>query len=102
MTARLHLTAKAEADLEAIGDVIARDEPASAARFIAQLRGAAQAIARTPLAFPARDAVSPGLRVRPFRRYLIYYRVDAEADAVRIVRILHAAMDPDADAFRDR
>ena len=44
-----------------------------------------------PFAAPARDGLSPGLRVTFYRQYAIYYR--PLADAIIIVRVLHGARD---------
>lgn len=42
----------AEADLEAIGDYIARDNPQRALSFIKELRDKCKSLADVPLAFP--------------------------------------------------
>jgi toxin ParE1/3/4 len=67
------------ADLEAIGDYIARDNPTAAARWVAELMAVAEKAARSPLA---------GRRVPEFghndirevfkRSYRIVYRVASE------------------------
>ncbi|MDR1188300.1 MAG: type II toxin-antitoxin system RelE/ParE family toxin, partial [Bifidobacteriaceae bacterium] len=59
------LTKIAEADLEGIGDHIARDNPARAVTFIAELR---QACAELDL-FPEAHALAEGLEARLVRRH---------------------------------
>ena len=62
----------AESDLEEIGDYIAMDNPARAIEFIEELRDQCRILTQLPLAFPAREEIAPGLRVMPYRRYLIF------------------------------
>ena len=88
---RLTFTPLAAADLESIGDYIARDNPARARTFIAELRTRCHTIADAPLAFRARDELGPGLRSYAHQKYVIFYRV--EPDEVVIARILHGARD---------
>jgi len=78
-------------DLESIGDYIARDDPARAHTFVAELRAQCQTIASAPLAFRSRDELGPGLRSCAHRKYVIFYRV--EPDEVVVVRVLHGARD---------
>jgi toxin ParE1/3/4 len=79
----------AEADLEEIGDYIAMDSPARALAFVHELREQCQVLTQLPLAFPARDELAPGVRMMPYRRYLIFYRPIGRE--IRIERILHSA-----------
>ncbi len=48
----VHLTAEAEYDLEAIGDYIARDNPARAVSFLHELRAKCLGLADMPERFP--------------------------------------------------
>jgi toxin ParE1/3/4 len=79
----------ASADLEEIGDYIARDNPARAISFLDELETQCRKIAEMPLAFPTRDDVSPGLRMAVYDRYLIFFQVSE--DTVRIERVIHGA-----------
>ena len=88
---RLELSPLAQADLEAIGDYIAKDSPANALRFIQGLREQCQKISRAPMAYVARPELSDGLRSCAHGRYVIFFSPMAEC--VRIERILHSAMD---------
>lgn len=88
----VRLSDEAEADLEAIGDRIALDDPDRAASFVGELRGACLGLAD----FPSRFALVPryeqhGVRHRVHGSYLIFYRVAAEE--VLVVHVLHGAMD---------
>ena len=88
---RLELSPQAEIDLETVGDYVALDSRGNALRFIQGLRDQCQKIARAPLAYVARPELGDGLRSCAHGRYLIFFRPSAEA--VRIERILHSAMD---------
>lgn len=60
-------SARAEADLERIGDAIARDNPSRAASFVAELAEAAQNLASMPERFPLVPRYAQaGVRRRPF------------------------------------
>lgn len=82
---------QALADLEAIGDYIAEDDPDRALGFVDELRARARQAAGRPLGFPARDDLSHGLRAARHGKYLIFFR--DLSDEVRIVRIVHGARD---------
>ena len=49
---RCEFTARAEADLESIGDYIAKDNPLRAVTFIQEVRKRCYDIAKTPLVAP--------------------------------------------------
>jgi toxin ParE1/3/4 len=86
------LSRNAEHDLEAIGDWIARDNPARATSFVAELSKACKAIGRAPRRFPLVDrARDPTLRRRVYGNYLIFY--DVGVTAVEILHVLHGARD---------
>lgn len=88
----VRLADEAEADLEAIGDRIAQEDPARAAAFVGELRERCLGLAR----FPKRFALVPryerhGIRHRVHGNYLIFSRV--EERVVVVVHVLHGAMD---------
>jgi toxin ParE1/3/4 len=84
-------TRAARADLEDIGNYIARGNPRRALSFARELRAAALALADTPQAFPLVPRHEHhGIR-RPAGNYLIFYRIEAER--LVIVRVLHGARD---------
>jgi len=83
-------TEPAEADLEDIGDWIARDNPPRALSFTQELREACFGIrdrANSHPLVPFRK--SDGIRRRVYGNYLIFYRV--ASDAVEILHVLHGA-----------
>jgi toxin ParE1/3/4 len=86
---RLVFSPRAEADLEGIGDYIARDNPARAISFLDELRAHFHRIAATPASYPAREDLAAGLRMAVHGRYLTPFRTNP--DGVRIERILHGA-----------
>lgn len=88
---RLLLSPRAAADLEEIADYIARDNPARAASFVAELEATCRAVAATPELYPARTDLAPGLRMAVHRHYLVLCRDLPGEDTVRIERVLHSA-----------
>ncbi|MCC2098709.1 MAG: type II toxin-antitoxin system RelE/ParE family toxin [Hyphomicrobiales bacterium] len=86
------LTAEAEADLEWIGDHIARDNPARAMTFIRELRGCCEYLADFPKAYPLVPRFEhTGVRRQVHGSYLIFYRL-AE-NAIEVIHILHGSRD---------
>lgn len=91
MALRVCFTPVAEADLEGIGDYIARDNPHRALTFVTELRQQCAKVALAPLAYRARPELAEGLRSCAFGNYLVFYRIN-ELELL-IVRILHGAVD---------
>lgn len=86
------LTAEAEADLERIGDYIARDDPRRAASFVAELIDRCERLAATPDAYPLVPRYTAGgIRRRVHGKYLIFYRVASER--IEILHVLNGAQD---------
>ncbi|WP_457151541.1 type II toxin-antitoxin system RelE/ParE family toxin [Mesorhizobium sp. P5_C1] len=97
---RLVFTSQAEADLEAIGDHIALDNPFRAITFIQELRRDCMELRAMPERYPLLEPHrSTGIRRRVHGNYLIFYRVGS--DTVEILHILHGAMDLGAILFPD-
>ncbi|RUW44760.1 type II toxin-antitoxin system RelE/ParE family toxin [Mesorhizobium sp. M00.F.Ca.ET.151.01.1.1] len=94
------LTDQAEADLEAIGDYIAMDNPFHAVTFVQELRHDCMELRTMPERYPLFEHHrSSGIRRRPHGNYLIFYRVGVET--VEILHILHGSMDLRAIPFPD-
>lgn len=94
------ITAAAEYDLETIADRIAQDSPARALTFLAELRRRCATLIDAPEAYalvPRYEAF--GIRRRPYRDYLIFYRVSDET--IEILHVLHGARDYEAILFPD-
>lgn len=79
----------AVADLEAIGDFIAADDPARAISFVDELVSVCADIAERPRGFQRRDDLADGLRQAVHGRYLILFTDDPRG--VVIERMLHGA-----------
>lgn len=94
----VELTTAAEADLEAIGDHIARDNPIRAASFVHELYRNCLEIADMPEAWSVVPRYEHHrIRRRVHGRYLIFYRIgDAR---ITILHILNGAMDVEAILF---
>lgn len=85
------LTEEAEADLEAIGDHIAVDNPLRAYTFVRELRQSCERLSDMPEAFPVVERfATSGIRRRVHGNYLVFYRI---TDRVDVIHILHGAMD---------
>ena len=94
----VELTAAAEADLGAIGDYIAQDNPARALSFVRELSRSCLELAEMPEAWPIIPRYEHhGVRRRVHGRYLIFYRV-AEG-RITILHVLNGAMDVEAILF---
>ena len=91
----------AEADLEAIGDYIARDNPHRAASFIAELRDKCLGLGGAPLAFPIIPRYQHhGIRHRVHGAYQIFYRaIGNPVERVDILHIIHSARNDSAILF---
>lgn len=95
------ITAEAEADLERIGDYIAKENPQRAISFIQELVDRCERLAETPRGF----ALIPryehtGVRRRPYGNYLIFYRMNE--DRIEILHILNGAQDIENILFPDK
>lgn len=86
------LTEAARADLEMIGDYIARDNPSRARSFVQELIAKTRSIGDAPEASPIVPRYEQfGIRRRVHGAYLIFYRI--EADRVVVIHILNGAQD---------
>ena len=87
----IRFTPLASSDLEAIGDYIGQDNPASAYSFVLEIRNQCRKIASAPMTYKCRPEFGESIRSCAFGRYVIFYM--AEDEGVLIIRILHGAMD---------
>uniref|UniRef100_UPI003F497EA2 type II toxin-antitoxin system RelE/ParE family toxin n=1 Tax=Cupriavidus necator TaxID=106590 RepID=UPI003F497EA2 len=89
----VHLTPLAEAELEAIADYIARDNPRRALSFIQELRDRCLSLADMPLAFPLVPRYEDrGIRHRVHGNYQIFYCVVGDPPArIDVLHVLHSA-----------
>jgi len=89
----VRLTPLAEAELEAIADYIARDNPRRALSFVQELRDRCLSLADMPLAFPLVPRYEDrGIRHRVHGNYQIFYRVVGDPPArIDVLHVLHSA-----------
>ncbi|MBX3576474.1 MAG: type II toxin-antitoxin system RelE/ParE family toxin [Rhizobiaceae bacterium] len=90
----------AEADLEGIGDFIARDNPKRAQSFVGEIRNHCMNLSAHPKSAPlfAGEEAS-GIRRLVHGNYVAFYRADLKT--VQILRILHGARDAESLLFPD-
>jgi toxin ParE1/3/4 len=86
---RFRFSRRAEADIEGIGDYIARDNPDRAATFVAELRAHCRVLADFPEAAPLRPGLGNDIRMAVHGRYLILYV--ARGELLEIRRVVHGA-----------
>ncbi|WP_349604839.1 type II toxin-antitoxin system RelE/ParE family toxin [Cupriavidus sp. DF5525] len=89
----VRLTPLAEAELEAIADYIARDNPRRALSFVQELRDRCLSLADMPFAFPLVPRYEDrGIRHRVHGNYQIFYRVLGDPPArIDVLHVLHSA-----------
>ena len=89
---------EARVDLVGIGAWIAQDNPRRAASFVDELRDACESLGDMPYAFPVLELYKlTDIRKRPYRRYIIFYRVQGER--VEILHVIHSARNHEAILF---
>lgn len=89
---RVILTEPAEADLEDIGDYIARDNEGRAESFVAEIIERCLSLGSGPERYAVcATALGQELRRCPHGAYLIFYSI--VDDHVEITRVIHSARD---------
>lgn len=89
---RVEFSDNAEADLEAIADYIARDNPQRALSFAQDLRRRCLGLATFPRRYPLLAGYEEfGIRKAVHAAYLIFFQYDQEV--VSIVHVVHGAAD---------
>jgi toxin ParE1/3/4 len=97
---KLIFTGAAEAELEAIGDWIDRENPDRAVSFVRELRHACDTLVEMPRGYPLVPRYEhTGVRRRVHGNYLIFYRI--VGNAIEVLHILHGARDYEAILFPD-
>ncbi|ESQ78251.1 type II toxin-antitoxin system RelE/ParE family toxin [Asticcacaulis sp. YBE204] len=92
---RLIFATAARDDLRSIGEYIAEDNPTRAITFVAELVTAAKALIIAPYAFALMPRYErSGIRRKPYKRYVIFYRV--EDNKIVVIHILNSAQDHEA------
>lgn len=85
-------SALARQDLRSILKFIAKDNVARAEALVDRIEAQVQRVAAHPHAYRLRPELGRDLRICPFERYPIVFRVENEA-LVLVLRVLHSAMD---------
>lgn len=93
MDYQVALTPKAQADLDAITEYIARDNPIAAVNFGRQLLDRAHSLAINPET-GGRFQHRRGTRYTVHYPYLILYRINKDAKQVEVLRFWHGAQNP--------
>ena len=89
---KVTLAPAAQGDLDEIKGFIARDNPARAASFVAELLDCCIGIGRMPRAFPSANVERDrSIRRRKHGAYIVYYRLRDER--VQVLRIVHGSRD---------
>ncbi|TSE25322.1 Toxin ParE1 [Tepidimonas thermarum] len=88
---RLVYTPQSRRDLNDIGLYIARDNPRRAMSFVRELRAQCRKITQAPQAYRPRPELGEGIRSCAYGNYVVFFV--EEPGLVRIVRVLHGAMD---------
>jgi toxin ParE1/3/4 len=89
---RLSFAERALQDLQEIHDYIARDNADAALHFIERLQERCNELAQFPATGRRREEVRSGYRSVTVGDYVIFY-LCRSADAVEIVRVIHAKRD---------
>ena len=86
------ITSAARSDLAAIGDYIGRANPERAASFVGELLDRCEDLALMAERFQLVPRYAElGIRRRPYKGYLIFYRVTAVS--VEVLHVAHGARD---------
>ncbi|WP_248324156.1 MULTISPECIES: type II toxin-antitoxin system RelE/ParE family toxin [unclassified Caballeronia] len=84
----------AQAELEAIGDYIARANPQRALSFARELRDKCTSLADMPRAYPLVPRYEDrGVRHRVHGSYQIFYRVTGNPERIDVIHVINSARD---------
>ncbi len=90
---------RSKEDLLGIFEYIARDDINSAERFLEGLIATCELLQKQPEMGARRNDLAKHLRMFVHRKYCIYYHYEPNSDVVRIVRVLHPALDEARQQF---
>lgn len=88
---KLVISSDAEADLTAIGEYIARDDPEGSAKFTDDLLDRCSHTAERPRAYRLRPEWGKAIRAGRHGSYMIVFEIDGEH--VVVLRVIHAKQD---------
>ncbi|MCI0702028.1 MAG: type II toxin-antitoxin system RelE/ParE family toxin [Planctomycetia bacterium] len=90
-------TPQAEADLDAITDYYAANNPDAGIRLLDEITARCQQLANQPRQGRPRNDLGSGIRSVVVRRYIIFFR--AAAQGIDVLRVLHGARNITPDMF---
>ena len=96
---RLLFKKRSRDDLHNIFDYIALDNPNAAETFVEDLIATCELLRKQPEMGIKRSELAEHLRMFVHRKYCIYYQHEPNSDIVRIVRVLHPAIDVSQQRF---
>lgn len=96
---RLVYTPQSSSDLNNIGLYIAKDSPRRAISYVRELRAQCRKITQSPQAYRSRPELGKGIRSCAQGNYVILFY--EEPGLVRIIRVLHGAMDIEAQFIEE-
>lgn len=96
---QLVFTTQSKNDLKDIGFYIAQDNPNRAISYVRDLRVQCRKITDAPQAYRSRPELGKSIRSCVHGNYTIFFH--EEPGLVRIIRVLHGAMDIDARFTED-
>jgi plasmid stabilization system protein ParE len=91
---RVIILPRAFKDLHDIMDYVAQNSPQNAAKMIDDIQTTAGSLSILPFRYPIyerRRDPAMAVRAMPFPPYMIYYRIDQRAQAVRVLRVIHGS-----------
>jgi toxin ParE1/3/4 len=88
---RVELSKLVEGDLDAIADYIGQDNPTRAVSFLHEIGAQVRLVGQNPLHYQLRPEIGEGARMAIMGRYVILFRMMAEA--VRIERVVYGGRD---------
>lgn len=88
---RLRYSDAALTDIESILDYIGQESPAAAVGVGEGILDTCRLLEAYPELGERRDDLAPRLRLLPYRRFGIYYRIIGNKTAISIERVVHSA-----------
>lgn len=96
---RLIFKQQSRDDLHGIFDYIAGDNPNAAENFVEDLIATCELLRKQPELGMKQPNLAKHLRMFVHRKYCIYYQYEPGSNTVRIVRVLHPALDAQCQSF---
>jgi toxin ParE1/3/4 len=94
---RFHNTPQAEADLDAITDYYAENNPDAGIRLLDEITSRCRQLANQSRQGRERNDLGSGIRGVVVKRYIIFFR--ASANGIDVLRVLHGSRDITPELF---